>query len=168
MYQQCLCWLHEKPEVRVSEFSPWPCHCHLPGTRASGKPASCRTWSRTGRSRLCRTTSFCFTSNSKSPNNSQWDSGVDERALCVYVCVHLTVCEQLRMQIEGISTFGAPCLSVSLGKSLSYVKRPLNDLVGNKRISSKCLFGTFEPPISCYASTDLMQDNTQKKAQLWR
>lgn len=57
---------------------------------------------------------------------------MDERPVCVSVCVRLTVCEQLRMQIEGISCFGAPCLSFSLRKSLSYVKHPLNDLVGIK------------------------------------
>lgn len=57
------------------------------GTRASGRPALCRTWSRTGRSRPCHTTSSCFTSNSKSPNNLQWDSCVDVR-----LCVRLTLC----------------------------------------------------------------------------
>lgn len=96
--------------------------------RASGKPALCRTWLRTGPSRPCHTTSSCFTSNSKSPNNPLsilvWMS-----ILCVSVCV--CVCEQLRMQMKESSPL-LHHVCVSLRKSLSYVRYHLNDLVGNR------------------------------------
>ena len=82
------------------------------GTTASRRGTSCRTWSRTGQSRLCPTTSSCSTSNSRSPSNRLSPEpqgemedvcaclrmcGVSVRSvrvcyLCVCVCVCTSVC----------------------------------------------------------------------------
>lgn len=58
----------------------------LTGMRAKGRPALCRTWSRTEQSLPCHTMSSSFTSNSKFPNNLQrdFDNGATKS---VYECV---------------------------------------------------------------------------------
>lgn len=95
------------------------------GTRASWKPALCRTWSRTGQSRPCRTTSSSSTSSSKSLNNLGWicgDGGTAKQGRAsVYVCVCvymymacLCVCERVR---EKAGRLLASSSTISLRKT---------------------------------------------------
>lgn len=86
------------------------------GTKASWNLTLCRTWSKTGRSRPCPTTSSSSTSSSRSLNNSQrtvWVEETSEQGL-VYVCAYICVCVCDGIEDASFSSCGPPfCLRTS-------------------------------------------------------
>ena len=78
------------------------------GTTARRRGTSCKTWSRTGPSRLCPTTSSCCTSNSRSPSNRLSPEPQEDTEA---VCVCLRMCGVSVMRVCVV------CVCVCVGRA---------------------------------------------------